>query len=157
MVMEAKKLTMPNDVTMTQDEWDAFCDRKMALSGYVCLAIMPGDEWYTGLVEKSFSLDTSPKATQFFWSGKGTDNIFGKVHEVNGWKNAQYRADYYKNLHPGMEVLIFDVHDDLLPVVLDWDKWVYDSRPANTFSGVANKYGSRNIGFELDTSKPMII
>ena len=127
----------------------------MALPGYICLAVMPGDKWYTGLVERSFSIGTDTRATQFFWTGTA-HSILG-AHDLDGWKNAKDRADKFEERHPGARVFIFDARGDgELPVTLEWEKWLLDSRPAYTLSGVADKYGARNIGFQIKTDRSMM-
>ena len=146
----------PSYCDKSDEEWVAYCDRKMEMPGYICLAIFPDQEWYTGLVENSFSLGTSQGRTQFFWSGVGYDNIFGQKHDVDGWKDAQYRAEYYRKLTPGTKVFIFDARDEEnLPVKLNWDLWLLDSYYVD--GRPKNKYGMRNIEFEVDTTKPMVV
>ena len=148
----------PVDYEGNEEEWQEYCERKMKVSGYICLAVMPEEEWYTGLVENSFSMGISNKATQFFWSGIGYDNIFRQRHEIDGWHNAKYRANRFEKENRGSNVFIFDVRDeDFLPVSLDWDKWMLACRPdIRKLSGVKDKYYARNIPFILDTSKPFI-
>ena len=144
-------------VPMTDGEWQEYCNRMMALPGYICLAVLPSEEWYTGLVENSFSMSTSPHATQFFWSGQARSN-FGTSHEMDGWKNARRRTDEFQKKNPGSRVFIFDArNEEDLPVRIDWERWLLDSRPAYNLSGVTNKYGARNLAFRVDTSKPMVV
>ena len=150
--------TQPADYEGSEEEWKGYCERKMNLSGYICLAVMPGEEWYTGLVENSFSMGVSNKATQFFWSGIGYDNIFRQPHEIDGWRDAKCRADRFEKEYRGANVFIFNARDEeLLPVSLDWDKWILASRrDISKLSGVKDKYHARNIPFILDTSKPFV-
>ena len=119
---------------------------------------LPGEEWYTGLVERSFSLDHVLDRTQFFWSSeKAHTNIGVTLYDVDGWKYAQHRKEMYEGYFPDAKFFIFDARDEeLLPVTLDWHQWLLDSVPKNAFS-VKDKYGSRNIKFTIDPSKPMII
>ena len=51
------------EILLADEDWPAYCEGKMALPGYICLAVMPRDEWYTGLVERSFSIGTDTRAT----------------------------------------------------------------------------------------------
>lgn len=120
----------------------------MALPGYIVLVRKPGDNAYIGLVEGSFSLDTSRDRTQFFWSSDNATSNFGGKFKIDGYADAKHRVDSYRKLSPDWIFEIFDARDDeLLPVVLDWENWLLDNRSANNLSGVANKYGARNIRF----------
>ena len=144
----------PDSFEGTDEQWTDRCQRVLVRPSYVCVAALPGDERYVGLVENSFTLGTSFEATQLFWSGQARDNIFGRLHELDGWKNARDRADWFERTYPGGRVLIFDVHDgDLLPVKLDWHLWLLDS--AQAAGRPRNKWGSRNIAFEVDMSKSL--
>ena len=129
----------------------------MLMPGYVCLAVTPGEEWYTGVVENSFSLGVSLARTQFFWSGKAYSNL-GTTHVLDGWKSAKYRRDWFQKTYPGIPVFIFDARNvETLPVTLDWEQWLLDCRPAEGLSGVTNKFGARNILFQTDPSKPLVV
>lgn len=148
---------MPTDLGMTEDEWQKWCEDKMAYPGYVILAVLPGEEWYSGYVEHSFSMAFSANDTRFWWSGKAKDNIFGKEWDLNGFKNAKYHADDIRKNHPGIEPLIFDARDDeLLPVTLHWKQWLIDTSPGKN-GWARSKYGDRNIRFTMKTDRPLLI
>ena len=152
---------IPKHVDMTDEEWEEFCDKRMATPGYIVLGVLPGEEWYNGVVEHSFSMGIDTKRVRLWWTGKAVDNVFGKTWDLEGWKNAKHYADWMEKTYRGTRAFVFDAHDEeLLPVKLDWRQWLYDTSPpapGRKFSMVHNKFGDRNIRFEPDTSQPFIL
>ena len=145
-------------IEQTLEQREARREHLMRLPGYICLAVFPGEEWYTGLVERSFSLDKSRTETQFFWTSDNAHSNFGTTHEIDGWKDAKRRKEYYEGLYPGVRIIIVDARDeDLLPVELDWEGWIDARQPAETLSGVKDKYGARNIRFTVKTDRALLV
>ena len=155
-MIEIQQIDMPLDYEQSVLKWQEFCQIKMSLQGYVCLAVLPGEEGYTGLVQNSFSLGNSLGETQFFWTG--TAHSFLGKNELDGWALAKARADKFEQAYPGSRVFIFDARDsEQLPVTLNWEKWVLDFRPrGHGVFGVHSKYGARNISFQVDSTKPFV-
>lgn len=141
----------------SQDQWDKHCDNILSLPSYICLFVLPDEEWYTGYVENSFSMGFDITATRLWWSSENAiDNFFGKTYKIDGWKNARYYLDYVEREYPNVKGFIFDAYDDeALPVMLDWEKYLLDNVPGKN-GWPRNKWGSRNIQFTIDTSKPFI-
>lgn len=118
--------------------------------GYVVLARNPGGNAYCqAIVELSFSMDLSPDRCLFFWSSKNATSNFGGKFEVDGLKDATHHRDAFAKNHPDLEFEIFDVHAEDLPIEIDWDGWRKSCTPAQTLSGVADKYGARNPRFKM--------
>lgn len=90
--------------------------------GYIVLRRMKGSNSFEGLIENSWNLDWSKDRVRFWWSGTGTDNIFGLKHTVDGKKDAEHYVNQYKQKYD--EVVSFNVRDPDLPVILDWDYWL---------------------------------
>ena len=148
---------------MATEDWAKHYEENMALTGYICLMVMPGTEHYVGLVERSFSLDRSPSHTQFFWSrAKAYDNVFGHEWIVDGFYDAVGRAANYEEWYPGATIHIIDVCDEeTMPVKMDWEQWVKDSYPRPLYDpkymfGRVNKFGSRNPKFTLKTGREFL-
>jgi hypothetical protein len=121
---------------------------KPDLPGYIILGRY-GD-LYIGPIECSFSLDTSYERTQFFWSSKVATSNFGGKFEINGLEWAKESIKRLEKDHPDINFQIYDVHDDnLLPVELDWDEWREACKPAETLSGVKDKFKARNVKFTI--------
>ena len=145
------------------EEWTRYVERYMAMPGYITLMVLPNTEHYVGLVERSFSLDTAPDRTQFFWSSDdAVDNVFGAKWVVDGFDDAVHRASQYEGYYPGTTIHIIDARDEeIMPVTLDWDKWLHDSVSKSWFHenesfGLMDKFGDRNPRFTVDTTKPFL-
>jgi hypothetical protein len=124
--------------------------RLMALPGYVVLGREPQDNAYVGTVENSFSLGLSKDHVQFNWSSDAATSNFGGRFTVDGAALAARDKEYWEKQRPGMMFEVFDARDaDKLPVVLDWEGWLAANEPADTLSGVRDKYRARNIRFEM--------
>lgn len=122
---------------------------KPDLPGYIVIGRRPGGNTYAlGVIEGSFSLDTHPDRTQFFWSSKNATSNFGGSFEVDGRAMAERSAKDWNARHPDIDFEVFDVHSPHCPVLLDWDEWRRDSQPSDrTLSGVQDKFGARNVRF----------
>ena len=145
------------------EQWAEYVVREMAMPGYITLMVLPDTEHYMGLVERSFSLDTSLDRTQFFWSSNNAvDNIVGAKWVVDGFSDAVYRASQYEDYYPGATIHIIDARDEeIMPVILDWDRWLHDGVSRSWFHetesfGVMDKFGDRNPKFTVDTTKPFL-
>lgn len=121
---------------------------KPNLPGYLVLGRREGGNTFAlGTIERSFSLDTHPDRTQFFWSSENASSNFGGSFVVDGKSMAEKNARYWNEQQPEYRFEVFDVHDPECPVLMDWDEWRRDDQPANTLSGVQDKFGSRNVRF----------
>lgn len=135
-------------IEQTEEEQAARRERLMQTPGYIVLAREPGANDYRGVVENSFSLDTSNDRTQFFWSSNNATSNFGGSFVIDGLKDAQETVEYWSKKYPDWTFEIFDARDDeKLPVYLDWDRYINGCRPADTLSGVNDKYDARNLKF----------
>lgn len=122
-------------------------EKEARMPGYIILGKRPLDNAYQGVVEGSFSMYLSPDYVNFFWTGTGY-SMLGK-HEVDGLKEAEHYQEYFASRYPDMVFEIFDVHSEDLPVVLDWDGLTAGLMPAETLSGVRNKFRARNFRFNM--------
>lgn len=124
---------------------------KPNLPGYVVLGRKQGANAYQGVIESSFNLDLSDDRVRFFWTfGEATSNILPGTFKVDGFENAEEMQKYFTKRYPDMEFEIFDVHDEDIPFTFDWDQWRKDKTPnKETISGVRNKFGARNVKFEM--------
>ena len=113
--------------------------------GYVVLGKY-GD-LYQGIIECSFSMDLSFERANFFWSSKKATSNFGGSFEIDGLEAATHYKEYFSERTPGVDFQIYDVHSDNLPVVFDWDEWREACKPAETLSGVKDKFKARNVRF----------
>jgi len=124
--------------------------KKPHLSGYIVLGRKPTDNAYQGIVELSFSMGLSSDRVNFNWSSDNATSNFGGNFEVDGLKLAEKAKYAFTKEYPDMVFEIFDVHNDELPVVINWDQWRKDSaQDPETLSGVKNKMGARNPLFEM--------
>lgn len=122
----------------------------MQLPGYIVLTKEPGSNHYRGIIELSFSLDTSKDRTQFFWSSDNASSNFGGKFKIDGYKDAEYSIENWSKSKPDWIFEIFDARDDSkLPVYLDWDRWLNGNRRADTLSGVNDKFDARNLIFQM--------
>ena len=123
----------------------------MAMPAYFVLVHDTQTGKYSGLVEGSFSIATSEDRVRLYWSSDNAyDNFGGGPHKIDGHADAlKDRNSILKRFEPHMVVGVYDARSDPaeLPVELDWEQWLLDNRPADTLSGVADKYGARNIRF----------
>lgn len=119
---------------------------KPNLSGYVVLARY-GDS-YQGIIEHSFWMDLSDERALFFWSSKNATSNFGGKFEVDGFKDAKHHLLKFSKDNPNLDFKIYDVHADDLPVEFDWDEWREACKPAETLSGVKDKFKARNVKFK---------
>lgn len=116
--------------------------------GYILLVKKPSENSYSGIVEGSFALDSNKDRTRFFWTGVAY--FLGNQYDIDGKKDAQEMMDYYLKKYPDWEIEMFDVENEDLPVTIDWEQWFKDNEPnPNTLSGVKNKFGARNVKFEM--------
>jgi hypothetical protein len=115
--------------------------------GFIILGHEPQQNSYLGKVEGSFSMDVSKDFTQFHWTGTAY-SILGK-HQLDGRADAEEELRRLKKDRPDVEWTIYDVHADDLPVLIDWDGWRRANEPADTLSGVRNKYVARNPRFYM--------
>lgn len=116
------------------------------MQGYVILATPPSRNAYQGYIEQSFSMDFSESHVNFFWS---SDDMT-KKHAIDGKKEADYHVDKLLKSHPDWKIEVWSVHDDDLPIELNWERWI-DAQAfnPNTLSGVTNKFRARNFEFSI--------
>jgi hypothetical protein len=91
--------------------------------GCVVLGRAPGQNAYQGVVELSFGMDMSPDRVRFWWTGTGTDNIFGLKHTVDGFKDAERHREMFQKSRPDWAFETFNIDDPNLPIVIDWPRW----------------------------------
>jgi hypothetical protein len=132
--------------------------RKMAkpnLPGFIVLGKGPSTNAYVGTVELSFAMDLSKDRTQFYWSHDNATSNFGGKFKIDGRKDAEARVEQLAKAHPDHTWEIFDVHDDNLPVLMDWDDWRWGSTPSEKkLSGVMDKFIARNPRFYMIEDEP---
>lgn len=120
------------------------------LPSYILLSQRPGEEWFRGYTENSWSLSYDSKDRTYLFQTGTFYGPLGHRHDIDGKEWAEEVRDDYLNDNPDHRAFIFDAFDEKLPVKLDYhryDRYVRDSRPSDTLSGVINKYGARNIKF----------
>ena len=115
--------------------------------GYIVLARY-GDS-YMGIIERSWSMDLSFDRALFFWSSDHATSNFGGNFKIDGLVDATHHCKEFSKKHSDLDFKIYDVHSEDLPVELDWDEWREACKPANTFSGVKDKFKARNVKFKL--------
>lgn len=122
----------------------------MNSQGYIILGLPPESNAYQGYVEHYWQMGWDKDHVNFFWTGNGTDNVFGLQHKIDGLKTATHYAKTSMKLHPDWQIAMWDVRDEKLPVILDWDSWVkaQEFNP-KTLSGVSNKFLARNFKFTI--------
>ncbi len=119
------------------------------LKGCVILTRDRTANQWRGVVENSFSMDDGHKDRVLFWwsSDNATSNLGGSF-KINGFEDAAAYVKKYSGRRPDMEYAIFNVHEEeTLPIVIDWDDWREAGQPAQTLSGVKDKYRRRNPRF----------
>ncbi len=121
---------------------------KPHLPGYVVLGREKGSNSYKAIIEQSFFMDLSGEFACFFWSSNNATSNFGGKFKIDGLKNAEHNRDKFAK-DSEMIFEIFDVHDDNIPIEIDWDYWRLCNEPANTLSGVKDKFGARNPRFKM--------
>jgi hypothetical protein len=85
----------------------------------------------------------------FWWSGPATSN-FGSKHVLDARADATHALEHLKKLQPDWDIVLYDVRDEALPVILDWDGWIEaQAFNPNTLSGVSNKFKARNMKFTM--------
>ncbi len=101
-----------------------------------------------GIIENSFSMDLSEERINIFWSSEAArDNIVGALHVINGAEDAErYRKEFQGN-HKDISFSVFDLHDPECPIDIEWEGYLDSHTPAETLSGVKNKFGARNPKF----------
>jgi hypothetical protein len=113
------------------------------------LGVLPNEtQLLYGPVEYSFSLGVLPNETQYWW---GALNYWGPGKHIDGLKRAQDSLDYWKKGHPDWEFKIWDLKDPMLPIIIDWALYEDAGQPAQTISGVKDKYHRRNLSFAMKT------
>ncbi len=129
---------------------------KPSLPGFVVLGRSPTDNAYKAVIELSFAMDLSADRCLFFWSSPDATSpllnaLVGKrvVIAVEGLKEAQHYQKHFSGRNQDMTFEIFDVHSKDLPIVIDWDEWRWAGEPADTLSGVRDKYRRRNPRFMM--------
>jgi hypothetical protein len=123
--------------------------RLLNLQGYVILGRPKGGNSYQGYVENSWTMDWRGDYAVFFWSGEAVSN-FGTKHNLNAYKDAKYHFDRLIQDRPDWDIQMFDVRDENIPVVLDWEGWIEaQAYNPNTLSGVTDKFKARNFKFTM--------
>jgi len=120
------------------------------LPGYVVLCKHKNGNAYQAIVELSFSMSLSSDRACFFWSSDKATSNFGGSFKIDGKKNAEHHCEQFQRNHPDMEFQIYDVHEQDLPIVIDWDNWRWGSAPSDKkLSGVVDKMAARNPKFYM--------
>lgn len=116
-------------------------NEKIEQEGFIVVVWEPGANAPRFVNEHSFSMATSDKTAQIFWSGVHYSN-FGTKHVLDGRENAEDHAKNYTRAH------VVQIGRDC-PVDFNWSQWERDRAPAKTLSGVRNKFGARNLQVRL--------
>ncbi len=121
----------------------------LALQGVVILGNEKGGNHFKGYVEHSWSMDWSSDHVLFWWSGPATSNL-GSKHMLDARKDAEHALKSILSSHTSWDVTVWDVRDEALPVILDWESWVQaQAFNPNTLSGVTDKFKARNMPFKM--------
>ncbi len=116
---------------------------------WVLIARVPQANKYRGYVELSFSMDWHDEAVNIWWSGPATSNLGGSFN-IDGRLEIERHAAELVTRHPDWTIEIWDAKDPLLPIVIDWEKWLdAQAYNPNTLSGVTNKFAARNAPFVM--------
>jgi hypothetical protein len=128
-------------------------EKLLNLPGYVVLGKREGGNAYNAIIERSFSMDVSSDNANFWWIGEARDNFFGAKWELSKeivLKNAERHRDAFNKTRPDMKFEVFDVRDPDLPIVIDWDTWLWAHESSDkTLSGVRDKFIARNPPFKM--------
>jgi hypothetical protein len=119
------------------------------LPAFIILGRKPGDNAYTGYVEHSFSMGESKDESLVFWSSQNAASNFGGKFVVDGRKKAENHLNILRQKDAKTEWEIYDVTDENIPVVLNWQIWHWANEPDYTLSGVRDKYRARNVKFSI--------
>ena len=136
-------------ILMSDEEFLVWSEETMNivrdLSPCICLVELKDNIALHGLVENSFSLGVHDRYVNLQWPYKERTSYETAEDMINQYKNIEFKKTY-----------IYNIFDENLPVLLDWDKWLKDTRPANTLSGVSSKYGHRNILFTTPGQRTLV-
>lgn len=113
-------------------------------NGAIILSKIDGANHFHGFVEHSFSMGWDSSYALFFY------DCFDKKGNITS-RGCDEAEDFAKRQRvDGKEVEVWNVHDENLPVVLDWEAWIdAQAYNPNTLSGVNNKFKARNIPFTM--------
>lgn len=114
----------------TQED-NTFAVIKHGLSRFLPMRIVlrPVDDKIRGLVEESFSMNTSKYHVRLWWSGKAY-SVLGE-HIIDAVADAEYNAKSGD--------IVIDPLSANCPVDIDWEKW----------TTATDKYAKRNAPFKL--------
>lgn len=118
------------------------------MEGFVVLSERKMENTFHSPIENSFSLDVSPNFCQFCWSSEKATSNFGGSFSVDGMEHAKRMKAFAERELPDFPFVIWNIHDPLIPVEIDWVKWEKAMQPAKTLSGVADKFLARNVPFK---------
>lgn len=122
----------------------------LKLPGLIILGRAPGVNAWHGYVEHSMSMGWDADHVNYWWSGTGTDAIFGFTMTIDAQRDVDSHMETIKKNKPDWEIKVFDVFDPDLPVVLDREAWMQANRyDPNKLSGVSDKFKARNIPFKM--------
>ncbi|CAN7756226.1 hypothetical protein LJN214_006867 [Mesorhizobium sp. LjNodule214] len=109
------------------------------LEGAIVLARRPGQNGLVGLIETSLFMNWSPTRVRFWWTDIITDAALGLTFDVDGMKDAEAHAKHCRGQYPAWEIIVWDAHDENLPISIDWNAW----------AAADDKYGHRNPPFAM--------
>lgn len=109
------------------------------LKGAIVLARLPGGNGFVGLVETSLFMTWSPSRVRFWWTAIVSDPALSLTFDVDGLRDAEAHARHCRGKHPNWEITVWDVHDENLPISIDWNAW----------ADADDKYSNRNPTFAM--------
>ncbi|WP_147373616.1 MULTISPECIES: hypothetical protein [Sphingomonadales] len=125
----------------------------MASEGCIILGRKPGSNSHQGFAENNFSVGDMEWHAEYanFFLSRDSWSSSGKKQMIRGEVEAEVCVESERRRLPDWEIEIWDVHDEHLPVVIDWegwiDAWAYD--PNNKMSGVTSMFKACNLRFTM--------
>ncbi|MER8601017.1 hypothetical protein NKH09_24535 [Mesorhizobium sp. M1339] len=109
------------------------------LKGAIVLARRPDENGLVGLIETSLFMVWSATRVRFWWTDIISDAALGLRFDVDGMRDAEAHARHCREEHPNWEITVWDVHDENLPISIDWNAW----------AEADDKYSNRNPTFAI--------
>lgn len=102
------------------------------------------------IVEHSFAMGEHTNNVNVWWTGEGTDNIVGRKWKVDGESEAREYANKLNVILPeSQKWQVYELLEDSCPIEIDWNVYTYANAPADTLSGVNDKFLARNPPFKM--------
>lgn len=109
---------------------------------WVVLCRPPGANAYSGIIERSFSMDINPERVLVYWTGKAYSFLGECV--VDAKKDAEHLRDSMQPQYPDADLEAWDLADPDCPITIDEDAWIADRR-----AKPLRKFNARNAIFSM--------